>query len=226
MQSNSSPQLDRNAPRCRYTFQVASSNYEFLVHLSRQEFILLSDVLGVSALVDAINNPSVGNATESSVLGPFFTEDAADGAWFLIHLAAFANVASVPLGESIASEGKGEYMYVEGRVLDIQGRPIAGATIETWETDENGFYDTQYTARDGPDCRGRLKTDANGKYQYRAVVPVAYPIPGDASVQSWVMTQFLTWAFRDRLDRCWRTSSDITIVLDICTLWSWYVILH
>ncbi|KIJ40900.1 hypothetical protein M422DRAFT_60522 [Sphaerobolus stellatus SS14] len=132
----------------------------------RQEFILLSDVFGVSALVDAINNPNVGSATESSVLGPFFTEDAND----------------VPFGESIASEGKGEYMLVQGRILNTAGEPIPDATIETWETDDLGFYDTQYTDRQGPDCRGRLKSDAEGRYQYRAVVPVSYPIPGDGPV--------------------------------------------
>jgi len=138
----------------------------------RQEFILLSDVLGVSALVDALNNPSVGNATESSVLGPFFTQDAPD----------------VPLGESIASEGKGEYMYVEGRVLDSSGRPVPGAVVETWETDDKGYYDTQYTQRTVPDCRGRLRTDAEGNFGYRAVVPIAYPIPGDGPVGQLLLT--------------------------------------
>jgi protocatechuate 3,4-dioxygenase beta subunit len=91
------------------------------------------------------------------------------------------------MGGSIASEGKGDYMYVQGRVLDIRGRPIAGAKIETWEADANGFYDTQYTGREGPDCRGRLTSDADGKYQYRAVVPRAYPVPGDVS--SWLMQE-------------------------------------
>ncbi|KAH8994533.1 aromatic compound dioxygenase [Lactarius akahatsu] len=132
----------------------------------RQEFILLSDVLGVSALVDALNNPPVGAATESSVLGPFFTEDAPD----------------VPLGESIASEGKGEYLYVEGQVRTTSGAPIPGAVIETWETDDKGFYDTQYADRVVADCRGRLVTDKDGKYGYRAIVPVPYPIPGDGPV--------------------------------------------
>ncbi|EKM58029.1 uncharacterized protein PHACADRAFT_251989 [Phanerochaete carnosa HHB-10118-sp] len=132
----------------------------------RQEFILLSDTLGVSALVDALNNPPINGATESSVLGPFFTEDAPE----------------VEIGESIASEGKGDYMYVEGRVLSIDGKPIPGATIETWETDGNGSYDTQYEVREKPDCRGRLRTGPDGKYGYRAVVPVSYPIPGDGPV--------------------------------------------
>ncbi|KAI9510325.1 aromatic compound dioxygenase [Russula earlei] len=138
----------------------------------RQEFILLSDVLGVSALVDALNNPPVANATESSVLGPFFTEDAPD----------------VPLGGSIASEGKGEYMYVEGRVLASSGKPVPGAVIETWETDDKGYYDTQYTERPAPDCRGRLRTDEEGKFGYRAIVPVAYPIPGDGPVGELLLT--------------------------------------
>ncbi|OSX60822.1 hypothetical protein POSPLADRAFT_1040249 [Postia placenta MAD-698-R-SB12] len=137
----------------------------------RQEFVLLSDTLGVSALVDAINNPPISGGTESSVLGPFFTEDAPD----------------VENGESIASEGKGEYMYVEGRVLSTDGTPVSGATVETWETDALGYYDTQYEHRDKPDCRGRLRTDKDGKYGYRAVVPVAYPIPGDGPVGAMVV---------------------------------------
>jgi len=132
----------------------------------RQEFILLSDVLGVSALVDGLNNPAVAGGTASSVLGPFLTEDAPD----------------VSTGDSIASEGKGDYMYVEGRVLDIHGKPVPNASIETWETDSEGFYDTQYSDRTRPDCRGRLRSDDQGRYGYRAVVPVAYAIPGDGPV--------------------------------------------
>ncbi|KAH8084342.1 aromatic compound dioxygenase [Cristinia sonorae] len=132
----------------------------------RQEFILLSDVLGVSALVDSLNNPPVKGATESSVLGPFFTDDAPD----------------VEQGGSIASEGKGKHMYVEGLVLSTDGTPVPDAVIETWETDELGFYDTQYTDRQAADCRGRLRSDKDGRYGYRAVVPVCYPIPGDGPV--------------------------------------------
>ncbi|TCD63494.1 hypothetical protein EIP91_005353 [Steccherinum ochraceum] len=132
----------------------------------RQEFILLSDVLGVSALVDSLNCPPVKGATESSVLGPFFTEDAPD----------------VEQGGSIASEGKGKYMYVEGRVLSTDGKPVPDAVIETWETDDLGFYDTQYKGREFADCRGRLRSDKEGKYGYRAVVPICYPIPGDGPV--------------------------------------------
>ncbi|KAK4705464.1 hypothetical protein P7C70_g735, partial [Phenoliferia sp. Uapishka_3] len=153
----------------------------------RQEFILLSDILGLSALVDTMNHPvpAGSEATEATVLGPFFTEDSHD----------------IPAGESIASEGKGEYMYVQGYVKDLQGKGIEGCTVETWETDEDGeyilkelrsgprmtlsssgLYDTQYDGRSQPDCRGRLTTDKDGKYCYRAVLPVAYPIPNDGPV--------------------------------------------
>ncbi|KAG6377344.1 Intradiol ring-cleavage dioxygenase [Boletus reticuloceps] len=139
----------------------------------RQEMILLSDVLGVSALVDALNNPVMGGATENSVLGPFFTEDAED----------------IEHGGSIASEGKGEYMYVEGRVLTTEGEPIAGAVIETWEADDNGYYDTQYADRTHPDCRGRLHTAKDGSFGYRAIVPHAYPIPGDGPIGGLLISQ-------------------------------------
>ena len=113
----------------------------------RQEFILLSDVLGVSALVDSLNNPPVAGATESSVLGPFFTEDAQEGQstveksylkcerWnWLDRLTPFCGWL-VAQGESIASEGKGDYLWVEGRVLNTKGEPIPDTLIETWETD-------------------------------------------------------------------------------------------
>ena len=105
----------------------------------RQEFILLSDVLGVSALVDGLNNPNVSGGTASSVLGPFFTEDAPDRTVTISSLpASMLTHPLVNTGDSIASEGKGEYMYVEGRVLDIHGKPVPNASIETWETDSEG----------------------------------------------------------------------------------------
>ncbi|KIM70537.1 hypothetical protein SCLCIDRAFT_12464 [Scleroderma citrinum Foug A] len=132
----------------------------------RQEMILLSDVLGVSALVDALNNPAEGTATESTVLGPFYTDD----------------TAHISNGESIASEGKGEYMYVEGRVSTTEGAPIPDAIIDTWEADADGFYDTQYADRSHPDCRGRLRSAEDGSFGFRAIVPSPYPIPGDGPV--------------------------------------------
>ncbi|KAL4079492.1 aromatic compound dioxygenase [Scleroderma citrinum] len=132
----------------------------------RQEMILLSDVFGVSALVDTQNNPPMGKATESSVLGPFYTDD----------------TAHIGNGESIASEGKGDYLYVEGQVLTTEGAPIPGAIIDTWEADADGFYDTQYADRSHPDCRGRLRSAEDGSFGFRAIVPTSYPIPGDGPV--------------------------------------------
>ncbi|KAM0793550.1 hypothetical protein ACM66B_000987 [Microbotryomycetes sp. NB124-2] len=145
----------------------------------RQEFILLSDALGLSALVDNLNHPKPEAASESTVLGPFHTEDAHQ----------LAN------GDSIASEGKGEYMYVKGRVTDTQGRPVANCTIETWETDDEGLYDTQYADRDGPDCRGKVITDTEGNYSFRCVRPVPYPIPNDGPVGK-LLTQLHRHVFR------------------------------
>ncbi|KAJ9116766.1 hypothetical protein QFC24_006657 [Naganishia onofrii] len=114
----------------------------------RQEFILLSDVLGISALVDNLNFPKPAIST----------------------------------GESIASEGKGEYMLVLGKVVDTEGNPVKGVTMETWETDDTGMYDTQHDGQFAVDCRGQLKLDDDGLYKFRAVRPVPYPIPNDGPV--------------------------------------------
>ncbi len=105
----------------------------------RQEFMLLSDVMGVSALVDAINFPPGHGGTESTILGPFHTDDAPDSECpSILRIVILTGGHPVEQGESIASEGKGEYMYVEGRVLSSDGTPISNATIESWETDSNG----------------------------------------------------------------------------------------
>lgn len=134
---------------------------------TRQEFILLSDVLGLSVLVDALNHPKPKGATENTVLGPFFTEDAND----------------VKLGESIVSDVKEEkYCLVKGKVTDEKGVPLEGAVIEVWETDETGHYDTQYDGRQGPDYRGRLQSDKNGDFWFKAIRPVPYPIPHDGTL--------------------------------------------
>jgi len=133
---------------------------------SRPEFILLSDTLGVSTLVDSINNAKPPGATEATVLGPFYADDAHE----------------VEKGDSIASEGKGDYMYVEGVVKDLRGNLIPNAIIDTWETDGHGQYDNQYESRDGPDCRGRLHSAEDGSYAFRAVVPVSYSVPVDGTV--------------------------------------------
>ncbi|KAL7272660.1 hypothetical protein RUND412_004532 [Rhizina undulata] len=133
---------------------------------TRQEFILLSDVLGLSTLVEGINHPKPPNATEGTVLGPFHTADAVE----------FGQ------GESICSEGKGEMCLVRCTLKDTNGKPIVGASIDIWETDDTGHYDTQYEGRDHPDCRGILRSDENGDFWFKAVRPVPYPIPHDGPV--------------------------------------------
>jgi hydroxyquinol 1,2-dioxygenase len=132
----------------------------------RQEFILLSDTCGLSMLVDAMANRKSGGATESTVIGPFHTDDAPE----------------IALGASIASAGKGQPLFVRGRVLDRSQTPIPGALVEAWETDGDGFYDTQYAHRVEPDCRGFVRAAADGEYAFRAVVPVDYSIPTDGPV--------------------------------------------
>jgi len=93
-----------------------------------------------------MHNAKPPGATESTVLGPFFTEDAHDGIGFRNNIPCLFHSRLSHLvqnGGTIASEGKGDYMYIEGRVTDIHGRPIPNAVIETWETDQYGLYDTQ-----------------------------------------------------------------------------------
>ena len=145
----------------------------------RQEFILLSDILGVSVLVDALTNPKPPNATESTVLGPFYTDDAAD----------------VVNGESIASPGKGEICLVLATVKDTKGKPIEGAKIDVWETDGHGLYDNQYEHRDKPDMRGRLTTNKNGEFYFKCIKPVSYAVPIDGPVGK-LLEQLHRTAFR------------------------------
>jgi hydroxyquinol 1,2-dioxygenase len=131
----------------------------------RQEFILLSDVLGLSMLTIAINAPSDPDATEPTVFGPFFVHDA----------------PQISYGEDIARGASGEPCWVEGRVTDTTGRAVPGAEIEVWEADEDGFYDVQYS--DGRIAgRARLIANADGRYGFWSVKPAAYPIPSDGPV--------------------------------------------
>jgi protocatechuate 3,4-dioxygenase beta subunit len=137
----------------------------------RQEFMLLSDTFGVTMLVDALANRKAGSATESTVLGPFFTLDAPD----------------VPIGGTIAAKGIGFPLFVRGQISDSAGIPVSGAVIEAWETDGDGLYDTQYADRELPDCRGRIRSAADGTYAFRAVLPVEYSIPTDGPVGALMM---------------------------------------
>jgi catechol 1,2-dioxygenase len=133
----------------------------------RQEFILLSDTLGVSMLVDAINHRRPNGATENTILGPFYVPDA----------------PRYPHGTDICLDGKGEPMVVRGRVLDTQGKPIPGATIDVWQTNDDGFYDVQQKGVQ-PDfnLRGVFTADSDGAYWFRSVKPRFYPIPDDGPV--------------------------------------------
>lgn len=133
----------------------------------RQEFILLSDVLGVSMLVETINNRSAGSATESTVLGPF-------------HL-----VDSPPCepGDLIALDGKGEQCVVTGRVTDESGNPVANAAVDVWQANAEGFYDVQQPGvQPEGNLRGLFTTDADGEFWFRSIVPRFYPIPVDGPV--------------------------------------------
>jgi hydroxyquinol 1,2-dioxygenase len=132
----------------------------------RQEYILLSDTLGVSMLVDAINHRKPGGATETTVLGPFYVSGAND----------------MPMWADIAGDAPGEPAYVSGRVLDVGGKPIAGATIDVWQTDGEGFYDVQRPGGDESYARGKFTTAADGRYGFRTVKPVSYPVPTDGPV--------------------------------------------
>ena len=132
----------------------------------RQEFILLSDTLGVSMLTVAMNHSKPAAATEATVFGPFHVAGAP----------AFDN------GADIAGGAPGEPLFVEGTVRDIEGRPIAGALVDTWQADDDGFYDVQIPGLDGHRARGTLRTDAKGRFWFKSVLPVAYPIPTDGPV--------------------------------------------
>jgi len=133
---------------------------------TRQEFILLSDTLGVSMLVDAINHRVPEGATETTVFGPFYVPPP-----------AFAPGADISAGRS------GRPMYIGGGVTDPEGQPIAGATVDVWHSDDEGFYDLQ---KPGPDPalsgRGRFATDAAGRFHLWTIRPTAYPIPNDGPV--------------------------------------------
>ena len=131
----------------------------------RQEFILMSDTLGVSMLVDFLNYGKCEGATESTVLGPFFVEGAPE----------------MPLGANIAKSGTpGEPLAVTGTVKGLDGKPIPGTVLDIWETGGDGFYDVQ--KKDGTNLRARFRADAEGKFHFKCVLPVSYPVPSDGPV--------------------------------------------
>lgn len=155
----------------RLTEEEWNTAIEFLTavgHITddrRQEFILLSDVLGVSMQTINVNNTAYKNATEATVFGPFFVDDAPE----------------IPNGGDISGGATGQPCWVEGTVTDTDGNPIPGARIEVWEADEDGFYDVQY---DDNRVAGRahLYSDENGNYSFWGLTPTPYPIPHDGPV--------------------------------------------
>ncbi len=134
---------------------------------TRQEFILLSDVLGVSMLVDAINHRRPADATASTVLGPFHVVDS----------------PRRELGADIADGVDGEPCLVTGRVVGAGGEPLPGASVDIWQADHRGFYDVQQPDRVAVgSLRGLFTCDGEGRFRFRTVVPAPYPIPSDGPV--------------------------------------------
>ncbi|BBF99170.1 hydroxyquinol 1,2-dioxygenase [Pseudonocardia saturnea] len=134
---------------------------------TRQEFVLLSDVLGVSMLVDAIGNRTSVAATDSTVLGPFHMVESPER----------------ELGADISLDGDGEPCVLAGRVCSADGTPLAGARVDVWQANGSGFYDVQQPdSTPESNLRGLFRTDGAGRYRLRSVVPRHYPIPDDGPV--------------------------------------------
>jgi hydroxyquinol 1,2-dioxygenase len=136
-------------------------------HLSsptRQEFVLLSDILGLSVLVDQINHGE-GSATDSTLLGPFYVEGR----------------PHAENGADISGGVPGMPLFFTGRVLDSAGEPVTGAHVDTWHSDGEGFYDVQQADKlhGEPAMRALLSTGADGRFSFRSIVPRYYPVPTD-----------------------------------------------
>jgi hydroxyquinol 1,2-dioxygenase len=155
------------------TLEEWAAGVEFLTRVgqtcsdTRQEFVLLSDVLGLSMLVETINDADIDSVTDSTVLGPF-------------HMTASP---ARQLGESTDLTGVGEPCVITGSVRAPDGTPLAGAILDVWQCDGVGFYDVQ-KPDDVPagNGRGLFRTDEQGRFNFRAVVPSHYPIPTDGPV--------------------------------------------
>lgn len=132
----------------------------------RQEFILLSDVLGLSMLTVAMNHAKPAECTEATVFGPFYVEGAPH----------YNN------GDDVANGAQGEPCEVRCTVRDIENRPVVGAKIDVWQADSEGMYDVQRSELDRLQGRGVLHSDAGGAFRFRTILPEAYPIPTDGPV--------------------------------------------
>jgi hydroxyquinol 1,2-dioxygenase len=135
---------------------------------TRQEFILLSDVFGISMLVDAVNHREREGATQTTVLGPFYVGE---------H-------RPMPHGTDISAGIAGEPMFVRSRVTDLKGKPLANVEVDVWHADDDGFYDSQKPSYEtqGPSLRARFITDSDGRFSFRTILPCSYPIPTDGPV--------------------------------------------
>ncbi|MBO1901765.1 hydroxyquinol 1,2-dioxygenase [Leucobacter weissii] len=133
----------------------------------RQEFILFSDVLGVSMLVETINDAETPDATDSTVLGPFHMVESPARA----------------LGDDVSPQSRGETTVVRGRVVDTTGRPVPGAVIDVWQANAEGFYDVQQSGvQEVGNGRGLFRADEEGRFWFRTIIPAHYPIPTDGPV--------------------------------------------
>lgn len=132
----------------------------------RQEFILISDTLGLSMLTVAMNNQKPEGCTEATVVGPFHVE----------------NAPHYNLGDDVGNGAIGAPCFVKGTIKGLKGEPVPGAHIEVWQSDEDGMYDVQKPNLDHAQGRGVLKADAQGNYYFKSILAVAYPIPHDGPV--------------------------------------------
>jgi hydroxyquinol 1,2-dioxygenase len=132
---------------------------------TRQEVVLLSDILGLSMLLDKINQHAESSTTDSALLGPFYVEGR----------------PTADNGDDISDGVAGTPMFVTGRVIDDEGDPIAGAKVDTWHSDGEGFYDVQQAEKlhDQLAMRALLTTDDDGRFWYRSITPRYYPVPTD-----------------------------------------------
>jgi hydroxyquinol 1,2-dioxygenase len=133
---------------------------------TRQEFILLSDTLGLSMLTVAMNNDKPAGCTEPTVFGPFFVEEA----------------PQYKLGDDVANGASGEPCNVSGTIKGLDGKPIPNALINVWQADADGNYDVQYEHLAHPQARGILHSDEQGRYYFKTILAEAYPIPSDGPV--------------------------------------------
>src|SRR5580765_3896235 len=127
----------------------------------RQEFILLSDIFGVSMLVDAINHPPSSGATATTVLGPFYGAQPPEHAQ----------------ETDIANGAAGEPLYVDVEIRSTDGKPLPNAIVDVWQSDSEGFYDVQRPELTGPRLRARFRADQNAQVRFHSIMPTAYPIP-------------------------------------------------